>query len=52
LRRTLVHGKQLLLLVGNGDKFFGFLEGGGERLLADDYSAASQFKLWIIAVDY
>lgn len=44
LRRTLVHGKQLLLLVGNGDKLFAFFIGGGEWLLADDYSAASQFK--------
>lgn len=37
VRRTLKHGQVLVLLVRNGDKFFGFLESGGERLLADNY---------------
>lgn len=42
--RTLVHGEQLVLLVGNGDELIGFLEGGGEWLLADDYSTRVSSK--------
>lgn len=37
--RTLEHGELLVVLLCDGDELIGFLGGGGEGLLADDYDA-------------
>lgn len=34
--RTLVHGQELVLLLGQSNQFIGLLSGGGEGLLTDN----------------
>lgn len=52
--RTLVHGQELVLLLGQSNQLVGFLSGGGEGLLADDcckkMSALMRSQLLHVAV--
>lgn len=51
MTRTLVHSQQLVLFLGKGNKLIGFLSGGGEGFLANNYSGFVSAREGIDASD-